>query len=160
MSMLLTEHFTLHELTRSATAARLGLDNSPSPGTVDALRQVCAHILEPVRAAFGLPVQVVSGYRSPAVNRAVHGSTASQHQLGEAVDFEVAGVDNAALAQWVASNCEFDQVILEFYVQGLPDSGWVHASWQDRVPLRRQFLTAETDARGRVVYRPVMVDGR
>ena len=128
--MNLSEHFTLAELTRSDAATRLHIDNTPPPAVVDALRAVCVHVLEPVRAHFGKPVTVNSGYRSPAVKKAVKGAATSQHTRGEAVDFEVPGVANGDVAAWVRFNLQFDQLILEAYTPGLPSSGWVHCSWK------------------------------
>lgn len=134
--MNLTQHFTLAELTRTST----GLPNNPPPAVVERLRAVCQHILEPVRAHFGRPVRVNSGYRSPAVNRAVKGAAKSQHVMGCAVDFEVPGVPNGDVAAWVRHNLDFDQLILEAHYPSLPSSGWVHASWTP-VDRRRSVLT-------------------
>ena len=138
--MKLSEHFHLSEFVTSQTAARRKIDNTPPPAVIDALRALCVNILEPVRKQFG-PVMVSSGYRSPALNRAVGGSKSSQHVLGQAADIECPGVSNATLARWILANCKPDQVILEFYTPGQPNSGWVHVSWRptDR---RHQALTA------------------
>ena len=130
LAVQLTPHFTLAELTHSEAATRLGIKNVPPPAVTEALRLVCVHVLEPVRAHFGRPVTVNSGYRSQAVNRAVKGSSTSQHVRGEAVDFEVPGVSNGDVAAWVRFNLQFDQLILEAYTPGNPSSGWVHCSWK------------------------------
>lgn len=130
--MQLSEHFTLPELTRSQTAARLGIDNRPEQAgdeIVLRLQDLCLHILEPVRGAFRTPFAPSSGYRSPALNRAIGGSSSSQHMLGQAVDLELPGVANAELALWMSENLDFDQLILECYRPGQPDSGWVHCSF-------------------------------
>ena len=129
--MQLSPHFTLHELTRSDTAARRGINNIPDAAGIAKLRRVCAAILEPVRAHFGGPVNVNSGYRSPALNRVIPGSSnTSQHTVCEAVDFEVEGHSNYEVAKWIANGGipEFGQVILEFYNPAIAGSGWVHAS--------------------------------
>lgn len=128
--MRLTEHFTLAEMTHSEAATRLGIKNVPPPAVVEALRLVCVHILEPVRAHFGKPVTINSGYRSQAVNRAVKGSSTSQHVKGEAVDFEVSGVSNMEVAAWVRFNIQFDQLIAECVSRRDPAAGWVHCSWK------------------------------
>ena len=138
--MKLSEHFHLSEFTTSQAAARRGLDNTPPPQVVAALKDLCINVLEPVRKQFGR-VNVSSGYRSPAVNRAVGGSATSQHVLGEAADIECPGVSNHELARWIARNVDFDQLILEFYTPGQPNSGWVHVSWR-RSGRRKQCLTA------------------
>lgn len=128
--MLLSQHFTLDELTVTTT----GLPNEPSSTEViERLRKVCTEVLEPVRHHFGKAIVLHSGYRSPAVNKAVKGSPSSQHCKGEAADFHVAGVTVLEVAQWLSnSEIEYDQLILENYVAGSPSSGWVHCSYSVR----------------------------
>lgn len=148
--MNLSANFTLAEMSRSAGAIRRGLDNTPPPAAVAALRFLCQHVLEPVRAHFGRPVRITSGYRSPAVNKAVGGSARSQHCKGEAADFTVPGVSNLSLAQWMMRNIRYDQLIYEF-----GEAGWIHCSWRDG-PLRSQELSA-VRRRGKTVYLPGLV---
>ena len=150
----LTEHFTLEEMTVSPTAKRLGLSNTPTPEHIENMRYCCEMILEKVRAKFG-PVTINSSYRSPRVNQAVGGSKTSQHVNGQAIDFEVKGVDNKTVADWVADNLEFDQVILEFYTKGDKNSGWVHASIKKEGGNRRQRLIATKSKSGGTTYTPV-----
>ena len=150
----LTEHFSLEELTVSPTAKKLGLDNTPTPEHIENMRYCCEKILEPVRAKFG-PVTVNSSYRSPRVNAAVGGSKTSQHVNGQAIDFEVNGVDNKTVADWVADNLEFDQVILEFYSAGDKNSGWVHGSIKKEGGNRRQRLIATKSKAGGTTYTAV-----
>jgi len=155
--MQLSEHFNLKEFTKSETAIRKRIDNTPNEKHAQNLKNVCEKILEPVRNHFGKPVRINSGYRGPALNAAVGGSGKSQHCNGEAVDFEIDGLPNPELAKWVADNCEFDQIILEFYdpKEG-PNSGWVHASYTSSGPNRKQKLTAVT-VNGKTVYKPGFV---
>jgi len=150
----LTEHFTLEELTVSPTAKKLGLPNTPTAEHIENMRYCCEKILEPVRAKFG-PVTVNSSYRAPLVNKAVGGSKTSQHVNGQAIDFEVKGVDNKKVADWVADNLEFDQVILEFYSSGDKNSGWVHASIKKEGGNRKQRLVATKSKAGGTKYTPV-----
>ena len=150
----LTEHFTLEEMTVSPTAKRLGLSNTPTPEHIENMRYCCEMILEKVRAKFG-PVTINSSYRSPRVNQAVGGSKTSQHVNGQAIDFEVKGVDNKTVADWVADNLEFDQVILEFYTKGDKNSGWVQASIKKEGGNRRQRLIATKSKAGGTTYTPV-----
>jgi len=150
----LTEHFNLSEMTVSPTAKRLGLSNQPTAEHIENMRYCCEKILEPVRAKFG-PVTINSSYRAPAVNKAVGGSKTSQHVNGQAIDFEVKGVDNKKVADWVADNLEFDQVILEFYTAGDKNSGWVHASIKKEGGNRRQRLIAKKSKAGGTQYVPV-----
>ena len=152
--MQLSKHFNLKEFTKSETAIRKRIDNTPNAEHANNLKLVCEKILEPVRNHFGKPVRINSGYRGPALNAAVGGSSKSQHCNGEAVDFEIDGLPNPDLAKWVAENCEFDQIILEFYdpKEG-PNSGWVHASISSKGANRKQKLTAVTE-KGKTVYKP------
>ncbi len=154
--MQLSEHFNLKEFTKSETAIRKRIDNTPNLEHANNLKMVCENILEPVRKHFGKPVRINSGYRGPALNKAVGGSAKSQHCNGEAVDFEIDGLPNPDLAKWVAQNCDFDQIILEFYdpKEG-PNSGWVHASYS-KGKNRKQKLTAVT-VNGKTVYKPGFV---
>lgn len=149
--MKLSKNFSLQELTKSETALRHDIDNTPTKVEIENLRILCENILQPVRDRFG-PTHVSSGYRHPLVNAKTGGSPKSHHCRGMAADFEVPGVANATLAQWVAENLEFTQVILEFYTPGIPDSGWVHAAY-DPADLKKEMLTA-TRKGGRVVYSP------
>jgi len=123
----LSEHFTLEEMTKSETALRLGIDNTPSDEETVALVELCNRVLEPVRRHFGIPFSPNSAYRGPELNKAIGASSKSQHQTGHAVDIELIGIDNYDLAKWIETNLNFDQLILEFYT-GHPSSGWVHIS--------------------------------
>ena len=153
--MKLSEHFTLHEMTRSQVAVRLGLDNIPGAAEYAALKHLCNGVLEGVRALVGAPVRISSGYRSPVVNRATGGSERSQHMAGEACDFEVDGLSNLEVAARIAaSDLQFDQLILEFYSPIDPNAGWVHISDVSGRARRRSVLTATRRADGRVVYSP------
>ena len=143
--MKLTAHFTLAEMTASQTAARQGIDNTPGEREIAALKTLCAEVLEPVRAHFDRPVIVSSGYRSPAVNRAIGGASSSQHCKGEAADFTVPGVDVLDLAQWMHRNLQYDQLIYEF-------GRWVHVSYRAGA-LRNMELSAKRIA-GRTRYLP------
>jgi hypothetical protein len=148
--MNLSKNFTLHEMIKSDTALRRGLDNDPDEQQISNLTRLCEEILQPVREKFG-PTKVNSGFRHPDVNSAVGGSKTSDHCKGMAADIEVPGVANADLAQWIVDNCEFRQVILEFYTPGIPDSGWVHVSFNPD-DNKKQVLTAMKE-NGKTVYK-------
>jgi hypothetical protein len=139
--MNLSPNFTLKELTRSDTATRLGLDNTPNDEALENLKLLCEKVLQPVRDHFGKSVTVNSGYRSPESNAAVGGSKTSDHCKGQACDLEIDGIPNPELAQWIMDNLDYTQLILEFYTQGQPNSGWVHVSY-DPNNLKKQELTA------------------
>ena len=153
--MNLTKNFTLSELTKSETALRKGLDNAPSQDTISALQVLAVHVLQPVRDHYGRSVKVNSGYRSPEVNASVGGSKTSDHCKGFAVDIEIGGVANADLAAYIRDELQFTQLILEFYTPGVPDSGWVHVSY-DPDNLKKQVMTA-TKRDGKTVYLPGLV---
>ena len=100
-------------------------------------------------------VKVNSGYRSPETNQATGGSRTSDHCKGQAADIEIPGVPNAELAQWIMDNLDYTQLILEFYTPGIPDSGWVHVSYNPD-NLKKQELTAMKVA-GKTQYVPGLV---
>jgi hypothetical protein len=146
----LSANFTLKEFTKSDTAVRKGLDNTPSPEVVASLQKLVDNIIQPVRNAYGKSVTINSGYRAPEVNASVGGSKTSDHCKGQAADIEIAGIANYELADYIAKNYKFTQVILEFYTQGIPDSGWVHVSY-DPSNLKGEVLTAVKQD-GKTVY--------
>lgn len=153
--MQLTTNFSLAEMIKSETAVRRDIDNTPSQEQIENLRVLCEQVLQPIREAYGRGVKVNSGYRSPEVNAAVGGSRTSDHCRGQAADIEIPGVPNGDLAQYVADYFEFTQLILEFYTPGVPDSGWVHVSY-DPSNLKKQILTAMRE-NGKTVYKPGLV---
>ena len=148
--MKLTDNFSLAEMTKSDTALRLDMDNTPGPEEIDNMTRLCECVLQPVRNHFGKGVKVNSGFRHPNVNAKVGGSKTSDHCKGMAADIEIPGVANADLAKWIVDNLEFRQVILEFYTPGVPDSGWVHVSYNPG-DNKKQVLTA-TKKEGKTVY--------
>jgi zinc D-Ala-D-Ala carboxypeptidase len=148
--MNLTKNFTLEELTKSETALRHNMDNSPGQAEVDSLLALAENVLQPVRDHFARGVKCNSGYRSLEVNQKVGGSRNSDHIRGQACDIEIPGIPNAELAEWIKGNLQFNQLILEFYTPGVPDSGWVHVSYIPEAN-RNQVLTA-TKKDGKTVY--------
>ena len=148
--MNLSKNFTLQELIYSDTAIRMGLDNKPNDETVENLKILCENILEPIRSHFKAHVVVSSGYRSEAVCLAVGSSSKSQHIKGQAVDFEIFGIPNKDVTDWVVQNLDYDQCILEFWNDKEPNSGWVHCSYS-KDNNRKQYLNAQK-LNGRVVY--------
>ena len=151
--MNLTRNFSLQELIKSDTAIRKGIDNNPNADQIEKLKRLCENILQPVRDHFGR-VKVTSGFRSPELCVAIGSSVNSQHAKAEAADFEVIGVDNAEVADWVYTNCRPDQLILEFYTPGEPNSGWIHASWVEFNP-RAQYMRAYREDK-KVKYKPIL----
>ena len=151
----LTKNFSLHELTKSETALRYDMENNPSPVEIGNLTELAGKVLQPIRDHYQKGVKINSGFRHPDVNAKVGGSRTSDHCKGMAADLEIPGVPNAELAEWVKDNLEFTQLILEFYTPGIPDSGWVHVSY-DPKNLKKQVMTA-TKQNGKTVYLPGLV---
>lgn len=109
----LSQHFMLSEFTRSATAIRLGIDNSAEPDVIEALQNLCINVLEPIRARFGV-LRITSGYRCPKLNMQVGGSRTSQHMFGEAADIHVGNIEMARkIYCFVLEHLDFDQMLLE-----------------------------------------------
>ena len=151
--MNLTRNFTLSELIKSDTAIRRDINNNPNAEQVEKLKALCENILQPVRDHFGR-VKITSGFRSVDLCLAIGSSANSQHAKAEAADFECMGTDNAELADWIYENLDFDQLILEFYTPGEPNSGWIHCSYTTDQP-RKQFLHA-FKSEGKTKYKPVI----
>ena len=139
--MKLSKHFSLSEFEKSSTATRLGIKNKAGSGEIKNLTDLCYAVLEPVRAKFEKPVFITSGYRSEQLCEAIGSKKTSQHTRGEAVDFEIMGISNLQLALWIQNNCDFDQLILEFWKEEEgANSGWVHCSYNEGSN-RKQVLT-------------------
>ena len=151
--MNLSRNFSLQELIKSDTAIRKGIDNNPNSDQIEKLKALCENILQPVRNHFGR-VKVTSGYRSVELCMAIGSSANSQHAKAEAADFECLGVDNAELSDWIKNNLDYDQLILEYYTPGEPNSGWIHCSY---IPegRRASFLHAYK-SEGKTKYKPIL----
>ena len=139
--MKLSENFSLSELIKSQTAERKGIDNTPSPEHQENLKKLCENVLQPVRDHFEQVVSVSSGYRSPETCLALGSKITSQHAKGQACDFEIFGVSNKELADWIHYNINYDQLILEYWKESDPNSGWVHCSFS-LDGNRKQYLRA------------------
>lgn len=139
--MKLSKHFKLEEFTKSMTAQRKGIDNTPGAGDIKNLEDLCYCVLEPVRNKFDKPLTITSGYRSEELCVAIGSKKTSQHAKGQAADFEIAGVPNIKVAYWIANNCDFDQLILEYYKKDDPAAGWIHCSYNEKGNNRKQILT-------------------
>ena len=150
----LSKNFTLQEYIKSQTALRQGIDNTPSDEHLASAKKLFEMVVQPVRDHFGVTV-INSGYRGPALNAAVGGASSSQHCRGEAVDIECPGTPNYDVALWIEQNLDYDQLILEFYTPGIPDSGWVHVSYKS-AGNRKQSLTAMKED-GKTVYKPGLI---
>lgn len=129
--MKLTKHLSLSEVIKSGTAKRLGIDNTPTPEHMHNILLIAEKVFEPVREHFGKPLYVSSGYRSETLNKAIKGSSRSQHCKGEALDLDAqvyGGFTNKELFDYIKDNLVFDQMIWEFGTDEEPD--WVHVSYK------------------------------
>ena len=150
----LSKNFTLQEFTKSQVAERKGIDNLPGEIHLERAKELFENIVQKVRDNFGVTI-INSGYRSGDLNYAIGGSNTSQHCKGEAVDIECPGTPNYDVAKWIEDNLDFDQLILEFYTPGIPDSGWVHVSYKTE-DNRRSILTAMKE-NGKTIYKPNLI---
>ena len=139
--MKLTKNFSLLELTKSQTAERKGIDNTPSPDHQENLRLLCERVLQPIRDHFNRVVTISSGYRSPALCEAIGSKPTSQHAKGQAADFEIYGLSNQELANYIKDKLDYDQLILEFWTPESPNNGWIHCSYNEG-DNRREYLRA------------------
>ena len=151
--MNLSRNFTLSELIKSDTAIRKGINNNPNAEQIEKLKALCENILQPVRDHFGR-VKITSGFRSSELCVAIGSSVNSQHAKAEAADFECVGVDNAELADWIKNNLPYDQLIVEYYTPGEPNSGWIHCSYISEQP-RASYLWAYR-SEGKTKYKPIL----
>lgn len=158
--MNLSKNLTLAEVTKSTTAKRLGIDNTPDEWTTENLRQVAINIFQPLRDSFGCPIYVSSGYRSAELNTAIGGSSRSQHVEGRALDLDAdvyRGCTNAQIFNWIKENLEFDQLIWEFGDDDNPD--WVHVSYVYDGINRKRCLKACRDDNGKTYYEVIFGKG-
>lgn len=133
---LLSEHFRLGEFTRSATAERLGIGNCPDSTQVNNLRNLCTEILEPLRRRFG-KIVINSGFRSPALNEAVHGVGNSSHLYGEAADIYLPDEDTGrAYYRFIVEKCNYDQLLFEYNRRG---QMWLHVSCRMEIARNRHM---------------------
>jgi len=150
--MKLTENLSLAEVTKSATAIRMSIANTPSATHLIALKEVSKNIFQPCREHFGKPLAVTSGYRSEALNEAINGSKNSQHSKGEALDLDAdvfGGFSNAELFNYIKSSLAFDQLIWEFGNNNNPD--WVHCSYKTQGNRNEVLIAIKTN--GKTTYR-------
>ena len=137
LSMQLTQSFTLREFVDSATAQRLGIDNTPQWQHVVALLNLCRNVLQPLRDHIGRPIVINSGYRCEALNEAVHGVGRSQHLLGEAADLHISNVAEGRLFyDFILTHCPFDQLLFEYNRCG---AIWIHVSCKQEVVKNRRM---------------------
>ena len=134
----LSKHFTLWEMMRSGTAVRMNIKNVPDEQEKEALRQLCQHVLEPLRCRYGAII-ITSGYRCLRLNRAVGGVPTSQHMRGEAADIFIPNLEiGRKYFDFIKNITTFDQLIWE--PRGADVPRWLHVSYTTRRPNRMQVL--------------------
>jgi hypothetical protein len=129
----LSPHFTYKEMTFSQTAVRAGIDNKPNDTQLQALELICHTILEPVRKYFDLPFSPSSGFRNSRVNALIGSKPSSQHIKGQAVDFIIPMIPIREVAEWIESNLNYDQLIIEH-------DRWIHVSYVNTRKNRKEFF--------------------
>jgi hypothetical protein len=148
--MKLTAHFDLSEFTRSESAKREGLDNTPTPEHLENIKILCDKVLEPIRLRFG-SINISSGYRGKLLNHFLGGAVNSDHCLGRAADIDMddvgTGITNKEIFDYIKDNLEFDQLINEF------NFSWVHVSYRQGAN-RNQVLKAVKE-KGKTVYQVI-----
>ena len=151
--MQISKHLSLAEVSRSETAKRKGINNTPSGEHLENFKKLAENIFEPIREHFGVPIHISSGYRSKELNAAVGGSSSSQHCQGEAIDIDMDGtsITNAEIFNYIKDNLNFDQLLWEFGNDSNPD--WVHVSYESTGKQRKQILKA-IKANGKTSYAP------
>lgn len=140
--MRLSKNLTLAEVTKSATAIRKGISNEPTIEHLENLKAVAENIFQPLRDKFAVPIAITSGYRSADLNKAIGGSSTSQHCKGQALDIDAdvyGGLTNKEIFDYIKDSLDFDQLIWEFGTKNNP--AWVHCSFISNGN-RRQILRA------------------
>jgi len=150
--MKISPNLTLSEITRSDTAKRQGIDNTPTFEHLQNFKLLAEKIFEPIREHFNVPIFISSGYRSKELNKAMGGASkivngvyvpTSQHCKGQAIDIDMDGINtdvtNKMVFDFIKDNLEFDQLIWEFGTDFNPD--WVHVSYV-KTKNRKQKLKA------------------
>jgi len=148
--MKLTAHFDLSEFTRSESAKREGLDNTPTSEHLENLKVLCEKILEPIRLKYG-SINISSGYRGKMLNHFIGGSVNSDHCVGRAADLDMddvgTGVTNKEIFEYIKDNLEFDQLINEF------NYAWVHVGY--RLGANRKQVLKAVKEKGKTVYQVI-----
>jgi hypothetical protein len=151
--MKLSAHFALSEFTRSESAKREGLDNTPTAEHLENLKTLCEKVLEPIRERYG-SINISSGYRGKMLNHFIGGSVSSDHCVGRAADIDMddsaTGVTNTEVFNYIKDNLDYDQLIWEFGTKEKPD--WVHVGYRGK-DNRKQTLRA-TKVNGKSHYSP------
>jgi len=139
---MISKHISDKESVYSRTALRLGIDNTPTVKHKDNMIKLAEEVFEPLRAYVGGPIKINSFYRSPELNKAIGGSSKSQHCHGQAIDIDdtFGRMTNAEMFNFIRENLDYDQMIWEFGDDDNPD--WVHVSYVSPEDNRQRCLLA------------------
>jgi len=153
--MKISDHITYAEAIHSETAKRKGIDNTPNPNQIEAMKLLAEKVFEPLREWVGGPIKVNSFFRSADLNTAIGGSKTSQHCKGQAIDIDdVYGYKtNAEMYHWIKENLSFDQMIWEFGTDTQPN--WVHISYVSEEDNRNRCLKAYKDEYNKTKYKTI-----
>ena len=148
---MISQHISEKEATKSITALRLGIDNTPNSYHRNNMKTLAANVFEPLRQWVGGAIKITSMYRSQELNEAIGGSKNSQHSKGQAIDIDdiYGHKTNAEMFEYIKDKLEFDTLIWEFGNEDNPD--WLHISYVDREKNRSRILKAVRD-QGKVKY--------
>lgn len=149
---MISKHISYKEGTNSVTAIRRGIDNTPNDKQLDNMVLLAEKVFEPLRAWVGGPIKINSFFRCPQLNKAIGGSTKSQHCHGQAIDIDdtYGKVANSEMYNYIKNNLDFDQMIWEFGDDDNP--AWVHVSYVSEDENRRRCLKAFKDKNNKTVY--------
>ena len=150
----ISKHISYKEATRSATALRLGIENIPNEYQLQNMEMVAKKVFEPLREAIDAPIKINSFFRCEELNKAIGGSSKSQHCQGRAIDIDdiYGHVSNAFMYYYIKDNLDFDQLIWEFGTDDSPD--WVHVSYVDEDSNRKRCLKAYRED-GKTKYKDI-----
>ena len=151
----LSKHVSYKEGVYSTTALRLGLKNDPSDDHLVNMMNISEKVFEPLRTHVGGPIKINSFYRGPELNKAIGGSSKSQHCHGQAIDIDdtYGNASNAEMYNWIKANLDYDQMIWEFGTDENPD--WVHVSYVSPDKNRKRCLQAYRDENNKTKYKVI-----
>ena len=147
--MKISNHLSLSEVTRSETAKRKGIINTPTAEHLENFKILAENVFEKIRTYFGVPIHISSSYRSKELNDAIGGSQTSQQSKGQAIDIDMdgssSGVTNADVYNYIEENLDFDQLIWEFGTDKNPD--WVHVSYTNGKNRKQKLKAVRTNGK-------------
>mgnify|MGYP003154385153 FL=1 len=151
---MISKHISYKEGAYSNTAIRRGIDNNPDPKQLQNMKLVAEKVFEPLREHVGKPIKINSFFRCPELNKAIGGSSKSQHCNGQAMDIDdtYGNMSNADMYEWIKENLDFDQMIWEFGSDENP--AWVHVSYVSSALNRNRCLKAYKD-NGKTKYKVI-----